>query len=194
MGDCSRITAGLIAAICGQQATGGTNPRVILLNYSDIDRSLSVEANGIISSIVLKDGAIGYEFTSLDNATVGTSTYNKGTYFGNFQHDLALRIFSKSEISKKFVNSLNGARVVAIVENKAIGEGGSVKYEAYGWDAGLELNEGTGTTEIADGVVYELTIGSGETSKEGSLPKSVYGATLAATEVMLTALVTPPND
>jgi hypothetical protein len=193
MGDCSKITAGLVAEAC-KQATGGTNRRVILLNYSDIDRSLSVEANGIISSVVLKDGAIGYVYTSIDNSTVGTSTYNKGTYFGNFQQDLALKVFSKSEASKKFVHSLNGARIVAIVENKEAGEGGTVKYECYGWDAGLELNEGTGTTDMADGVVYELTIGSGETSKESSLPKSVYGATLAATETMLTALVTPANE
>jgi hypothetical protein len=189
MGDCSKITAGLIAAVCGKQAIGGTNPRVILLNYSDIDRTLSTEADGVISAIVLKEDAIGYEFTSLDNAATGTATYNRGTYFGNFQHDLALRVFSKSEASKKFVNSLNGARVVAIVENKEGGTGGAVKYEAYGWDAGLEFNEGTGTTDVADGVVYELTIGSGETSKEGTLPKSVYGATLAETETMLAALV-----
>ncbi|MDR0688156.1 MAG: hypothetical protein LBF55_05650 [Prevotellaceae bacterium] len=190
MGDCSRITLGLVAAACGKQATGGTNPRVILLNYADIDRALSAEADGVISSIVLKEDTLGYEFTSLDNAAVGTATFNKGTYFGNFQHDLALRVFTKSEDAKKFVNSLNGARVVAIVENKEGGAGGAVKYEAYGWDAGLELNEGTGTTEIADGVVYELTIGSGETSKEGTLPKSVFAATLAATETMLAALVT----
>jgi hypothetical protein len=189
MGDCSKITAGLLAASCGKQAVAGTNPRVILLNYADVDRTLSVESGGLITSIVLQANAKGYEFTSLDNSAVGTATYNKGTYFGNFQHDLALRVFSKSESAKLFINSLNGARVVAIVENKEAGDGGSVKHEAYGWDAGLELNEATGTTELADGVVYELTIGSGETSKEGTLPKSVYAESLSATETMLTALL-----
>jgi hypothetical protein len=44
---------------------------------------------------------------------------------------------------------------------------------------------------MADGVVYEVTVGSGENSKESSTPKSVFNKTLSDTETMLNALVAP---
>ena len=185
--DCSKITQGLQAVNCAQPAIAGTNPRVILLNYADIDRKLSVVTNNVISDLI--SNSKGFEFESLDNSAVGTSTFTKGTYFSNWQQDLVLRIFTKNELAKKFVNSLNGARVVAVVENKESGPDGQVKYEAYGWDAGLELNEATSTTEMADLVVYQLTLGSGEISKESSLPKSVFKIDLEQTETMLNSLV-----
>ena len=187
--DCSKITQGLQAVVCGQPAIPGAGPRVILINYSEIDRALSVITNNVISDLVLKGTAKGYDFESLDNANLGEISYNKTTYFGNWQHDLTMRIFAKKEISKKFVNQLNGARVVAIVENKESGPDGEVKYEAYGWDAGLEFNEGTASTEMADLIVYQVKMGSGENSKESSLPKSVFKTDLETTEIMLNALV-----
>ena len=187
--DCSKITQGLQAVNCGQPAIPGTGRRVILVNYSDLDRNLSKVTDNVISDLILKGTAKAFEFESLDNSSVGTITFTKGTYFSNWQHDLAMRIFAKSETAKKFVNSLNGARVIAIVENKESGPEGHVKYEVYGWDAGLELNEGTSSTEMADLVVYQLTLGSGEISKESSLPKSIFKTDLTQTELMLTSLV-----
>lgn len=187
--DCSKITQGLQAVNCGQPPIPGTGPRVVLINYSDIDRSLSTVEDNVITSIILKDGAKAYDFESLDNANLGEISYNKGTFFGNWQHDLTLRIFAKNEKAKKFANEMNGARVVPVVENKEPGPNGEVKYEAYGWDAGLELNEGTASTDMADLVVYQLKVGSGTNSKEGSLPKSVFKTDLTQTETMLNALV-----
>jgi hypothetical protein len=188
--DCSKITQGLQAVNCGKPPVAGTGTRVILLNYADVDKSLSVEANNVISEILLKSGAIGYAFESLDNTNTGESSYNKTTYYGNWQHDLTMRILVKNEDAKTFVNEMNGARVVAIVENKEMGVDGEVKYEVYGWDAGLELNECTATTEMADGVVYQLKMGSGTNSKESTLPKSVFDTSLTKTEAMLDSLIT----
>jgi hypothetical protein len=187
--DCSKLGMGLQAVNCGAPPIGGTGPQVILLNYSEIDRGLSVIENNVISSLILKGAAKGYKFQGLDDANVGTTTLNKGTYMSNFQQDLVLRIFAKNEDSKKFVNYFNGARVVAVVQNKENGDSGDVKWECYGWDAGLELNELTATTEMTDNVVYQLTIGSGANSKESSLPKSVFITDLTTTETMLNGLL-----
>jgi hypothetical protein len=187
--DCSKITAGLVAVVCGKPAIPGTGQRVILINYSDVDRSLSTVANNVITNLILKGTSGAYEFESLDNANLGEVSLNKGTYFSNWQHDLSLRVFAKSEAAKKFVNNLNGARVIAVVENREEGNEGDVKYEAYGWDAGLELNEGTASTDMADQIVYQVKMGSGANSKESSLPKSVYKTDLQATETMLNALI-----
>lgn len=187
--DCSKITAGLQAVACNDPAIPGTGQKVYLINYNDIDRTLSVVTDNVISDVILKPTAKGYLFETIDNSTEATTTLNKGKYFGNWQQNLSLRIFTKSELAKKFVNGLNGARVVAIVENKETGTAGEVKWEAYGWDAGLELNEVTAETVMTDLVVYSLTVGSGETSKESSLPKSVFKTDLATTETMLAALI-----
>jgi hypothetical protein len=192
---CSNITAGLPGVNCGKPAIAGAGPLVYLFNYSEIDRSASTVSGNVIEGILLKGAAAGFKFESLDSANVGEISYNKTTYFGNWQHDLTLRVFAKSESAKKFVNEFNGARVVAVVENRELGPNGEVKYEAYGWDAGLELNECAATTEMADNVVYQLKLGNGANSKESSLPKSVFKpgsesvSGLTATEAMLDSLV-----
>jgi len=187
--DCSKITQGLQAVNCGQPAIAGTGARVILINYSDIDRKLSVVKDNVITSLVLNGTSKAFDFQSLDNTNLGEISLNRGTYFSNWQHDLTLRVFTKNELSKNFVNNLNGARVVAVIQNKESGPNGEVKYEAYGWDAGLELNEGTATTNMADMIVYQIKMGSGTNSKEGSLPKSVFKTDLTQTETMLNSLI-----
>ena len=102
---------------------------------------------------------------------------------------MPLRIFTKTQAAKKFVESLKLARVVAIVENKEIGTAGEIKYEAYGWDAGLELMSMKTSTAMPDKVVFELELGSGAKSKETSLPKSVFVTSVSATETMLAGLI-----
>lgn len=196
--DCSKISAGLATDVCGAPAIAGTAGRVILVNYSDVDKALSTfkaETAGcksrVLTSIVLKAGAVGFEFASLPNTTVGEDTIIVGTYRRRHQHNLTLRIFAKSQAAKCFVDSLGDARVVAIVENNERGPAGEVKYEVYGWDAGLELNELTASTEITDEVVYLLTLGSGTVAQESSLPISFYSETEAGTDTAVEALLSP---
>ena len=196
--NCADITANLVAAVCNKQAIGGTGAKVYLLNYEDIDRDLSTGAGDVLSAIVMKSTKKGFSFTAIEDSVVGEFSMNKGTYFNSWNHNLPLKIFTKSELSKKFMKDLAGARVVAIVENKEIGTAtvggvvatGEVKYEVYGWDAGLEALEATGTTAIADGVVYDIKIGTGDKSKETSLPKSFFNTNLATTEIALAAIIT----
>lgn len=195
--DCSQITAGLIAAQCGKTPIKGTNGKVYLISYEDINRdeALTVVTNNVISELALKSTKSGYLFESLEDSAVGEIALAKGKYMNQFDHKLPLRIFTKSEPAKAFVNGMTDARIVAIVENKEMGTAGEIKYEAYGWDAGLVLTELKSTTEYADGVAYELTLASDD-SKEYTLPKSVFTTSgtvgvsnLEATEAMLTALL-----
>lgn len=193
--DCSRITTGFENDSC-DVAIAGTGPRVILMNYSDIDFGLSTVEDNVISTIVLKDGMIGYEVDSLPNATVGEDTINVNTYNRTHQHNLTIRIFKKSEAAKKFVNGTTNARVVAIVQNNDRGDTGDTKYEVYGWDSGLELNDLTATTEMTDGVAYLMTLGSGTIAQEKSLPKSFFNTDETTTDEAVEALltVTPAPD
>lgn len=187
--DCSKIKTGFINQACGKPAIAGTTARVILLSYSDVDKSKSVVTDNVISSLILKAGATGYEVDSLPNATVGSDTINAGTYLKTHQHNVVVRIFKKSEAAKKFVNGLTNARVIAIVENNDTGDNGDTKYEVYGWDSGLELTEITVTTEMTDGVAYQVTLANGTIAQEGSLPMSLFNTDEATTDLMVDGLL-----
>lgn len=187
--DCSKIKTGFINQVCGKPAIAGTTARVILLSYSDVDKSKSIVADNVISSLILKAGATGYEVDSLPNATVGSDTINAGTYLKTHQHNVVVRIFKKSEAAKKFVNGLTNARVIAIVENNDTGDNGDTKYEVYGWDSGLELTEITVTTEMTDGVAYQVTLANGTIAQEGSLPMSLFNTDEATTDLMVEGLL-----
>lgn len=188
--DCSKIKTGFINQVCGKPAIAGTTARVILLSYSDVDKSKSVVTDNVISSLILKAGATGYEVDSLPNATVGSDTINAGTYLKTHQHNVVVRIFKKSEAAKKFVNGLTNARVIAIVENNDTGDNGDTKYEVYGWDSGLELTEITVTTEMTDGVAYQVTLANGTIAQEGSLPMSLFTTDEKTTDLMVDGLLT----
>lgn len=187
--DCSKIKTGFTNQVCGKPAIAGTTARVILLSYSDIDKSKSVVTDNIISSLILEAGATGYEVDSLPNATVGSDTINAGTYLKTHQHNVVVRIFKKSEAAKKFVNGLTNARVIAIVENNDTGDNGDTKYEVYGWDSGLELTEITVTTEMTDGVAYQVTLANGTIAQEGSLPMSLFNTDEKTTDLMVDGLL-----
>lgn len=187
--DCSKIKTGFINQVCGKPAIAGTSARVILISYSDADKSKSVVTDNVISSLILKAGATGYEVDSLPNATVGSDTINAGTYLKTHQHNVVVRIFKKSEAAKKFVNGLTNARVIAIVENNDTGDNGDTKYEVYGWDSGLELTEITVTTEMTDGVAYQVTLANGTIAQEGSLPMSLFNTDEKTTDLMVDGLL-----
>lgn len=187
--DCSKIKTGFINRVCSKPVIAGTTARVILLSYSEVDKSKSVVTDNVISSLILKAGATGYEVDSLPNATVGSDTINAGTYLKTHQHNVVVRIFKKSEAAKKFVNGLTNARVIAIVENNDIGDNGDTKYEVYGWDSGLELTEITVTTEMTDGVAYQVTLANGTIAQEGSLPMSLFNTDEATTDLMVDGLL-----
>lgn len=187
--DCSKIKTGFINRVCDKPAIAGTTARVILLSYSDVDKSKSVVTDNVISSLILKAGATGYEVDSLPNATVGSDTINAGTYLKTHQHNVVVRIFKKSEAAKKFVNGLTNARVIAIVENNDTGDNGDTKYEVYGWDSGLELTEITVTTEMTDGVAYQVTLANGTIAQEGSLPMSLFNTDEKTTDLMVDGLL-----
>ncbi len=197
--NCADITAALVAATCGKDVTPGTEADLILMNFADIDKDLSSADDDVIAEFILKETKTAFKFTSLEDSTLGEFSLVKGTYKDKWQHDVTGRIFSKDELTKEFMNKLGRkARVVAILINKEpgflntdVGTGkGATKYEVYGWDSGLEVLEATGTTDFADGVVYQFKAGSSERSKEGTIPKSFYdGVSLATTEDALEALL-----
>lgn len=197
--NCAEISANIVAAVCGKQALGGTGASVWLINYNDIDRALTTVVGSVVTALVLKATKKAYKFTSLENAIVADHSLSKGPWFNSWNHNVPLTIFTKSQVSKDFINKAPGLKLVAIVENREIGTAtvggvvttGEVKYEVYGFDAGLECVESVGTTDVADGVVYTAKFATGDKAKETEIPKSYFAATLVATETALAGITAP---
>lgn len=189
--DCSKIKTGFAREDCANPAIPGTGPRIILISYTDIDRSKSNMANGVLSTIVLKKGAQGYEVDSLPDATVGELSLNAGTYSNTLGHSVTIRIFDKTEAAKKFGNGLVNSKVIAIVENNEHAADGSVKYEVYGWESGLKLSALTSTTAMDDNVAYLYTLSTPSNGREGMLPLSLFNTDEETTDAAVEALLTP---
>lgn len=200
---CGTLSKNLIAAACNKMAASGADKNIYLVNYADVDRANTKVVDNVIQELVLNDGAKLYKLITQAKATTGSSTFSRGTYYDSFDHSVTLRILSKNQPTKDFVNNLIGVRAMIIVENiedgaYKVGADGQItpdatvatKYELYGWDSGLSLSEMPFSTEYTDGVVYTATMASPEDSKEGGLPKSVlYGGGVAATKAALDAMV-----
>jgi hypothetical protein len=187
--DCSKISVGFTNADCEATAISGTSSRVILISYSDINRGASTVENNIISDLSLKTGAKAYEVDSLPDATIGTDEINAGTYTNSHTHSVQVRIFKKSEAAKKFINGLTNALIIAIVENKDRGEAGDTKYEVYGWESGLSISALTASTEVTDGVAYDVTLSTNDSGRENSLPKSFFKTSEDATDAAIESLL-----
>lgn len=207
---CGNIKTSVIAAACGKAVSGGTEAKVYLVNYADVDKANSTKDpnnSQVINVLDLVDGKRLYGFTSKAKATVGTATFNRGTYFDNFDHSVQIRAFARNQETKDFLNNLVGARVMVIVENVddgayTIGADGQVvddpdqstKCELYGWDSGLTVSEMPWSTEISDGVVFSVTLASDDNNKEGALPKTILyekgeaDSRITATRLALEAL------
>lgn len=177
-----------MAAVCGKAPASGTNKNVVLINFEDIDKAASSITGNVAKSIVLKSGKKGYLLQSKAKATSGSATFARGTYFDTYDHSVILRAFTKNQATKDFMNSLAGARLVAIVDNNEQGDKGETKYEVYGWDSGLTLSELPWSTELSDSVVYAATLASDDSSKEGQLPLSFFDTDLKTTETALAAI------
>lgn len=186
--DCGKIISGFVGGSCGEVPTGGTGTRVVLINYADIDKENSTvsEEDATISEIALKTSKTGYLFETLEKANEGSITFTRGTYVDTFTHSLTLRLFADGKDAKKWVQSLVGARVVAIVEKLAGGDG---KWEVYGWKAGLKLSELTYSTTYTDNVAFAPVLSSEDTSPESALPYTFYKTSEAETEAAVLALV-----
>ena len=189
--NCAELAADIVAAQCGKNATVGLEDELTLINFDDVNKAESTVTNNVISEFVLKASKKGYKFTTLGRSLndAGVPSVARGTYKNTVVHSLPLRIFVKTEEAKAFINKLiEGARFMAIPKNKEIGEAGEVKYEAYGWDNGLEITALVGTAAMTDGVVYDVTVSSIDGAGEGSLPKSIWDTDLATTEAMIESL------
>ncbi len=186
--NCAELTKGLIADAC-KRAVSGLNGRILLMNYADIDRTATTELDGVVEALQLKEGKYAQAFEFKDTTLVAEHNLVKEAYLPTWEHIINAKILAKTQEAKNALEVLSKAKVVAIVENKEQGADGSVKYEMYGYDAGMELTESNNTTAFADGVVYNIKLASPANEKESSLPRTIFKTSAATTDTMIEGLL-----
>ena len=186
--NCADLSKGLIADAC-KRAISGLNSRILLMNYADIDRTATTELNGVVETLQLKAGKYAHAFEFKDTTLVAEHNLVKEAYLPTWEHIINAKILAKTQDAKNAIEVLSRAKVVAIVENKEQGAAGEVKYEMYGYDAGMELTESNNTTAFADGVVYSVKLASPANEKESSLPKTIYKTSATATDTLIEGLL-----
>lgn len=182
--ECAKITADMVAAVCGQMPIGGTYDTAWIFNYDDINKSLT-DTSATKTDIVMNEDKRGYIFTSLDNSFEGTASLNVGTYIRNYDHQVTLRMFTAEYSAKAWLADLKDSRVVVVLKRK--GNPDPV-LEVYGITSGLKLSENNWSTTLTDNVAAAPVLKSDDTGKEENLPQTYDG-----TEEELNALCQEPS-
>jgi len=143
---CDGLIAAGIARDCNTvNAEVGVDKDLILVNYDDFDKTLSLatrEADatnnneGGLTNIQLKVGAVQYVFAGTDYSVIPNITAEiKDDGDSMFMHSIAFTVYSKLAKDRKTLEALGSARVIAIAVDRSTG-----LYELFGMDQGLKLS------------------------------------------------------
>ena len=188
---CDALTAG-IAYDCANPPSGGVNDRLILFNYSALDGNVTYDgANPIIvTNITPPMGGWGYVFEGVNNSNEPRSAMVKGRYVNGYDHEVRFKCFDNSPTAKLQLGKLDGALVVAIVQNNRKGASGNSAFEIYGLETGLRLQELERILADAETQgAYNLLIRNDEISRPSSLPHTLWDTDYATTLALVNSLL-----
>ncbi len=185
---CGQLSKSLTLAACGS-STAAIKAKIIIGNHDDIDKEASKVSDGVCSELVLTQSSGGaFLYESHRNAFEGNCTLSKGTYQSSYDHQIVVRIFVKTQEAKDELNKLKDSKVFVITEGED-SRSPETHYEIYGFDNGLVLTDLQAATTDSDGVIYTVTLASGDSSKESGLPVSLWAGSAAATRTAVDGLV-----
>jgi len=194
MGICGNINTGA-SYDCTQKDTGGIEQvEIVLINRSDIDLSSTTvnrdpsSGEHNISSFDLINGAVAYSFSGIQSKRILSASYTKqdGEFIDTVAHTVNIAIYNQCEESLNTLNEfVNGAEVVAIVEQKSKGTNNECAFQIYGFDRGLKAGELTYNSNENNGIVL-LPLSSREPDFEPYVPykyeETDYATTLTKIE------------
>lgn len=191
MATCDNLNADILYD-CDNPPSGGANDRLILFNYDDINGNVTVDGSNplLFTNITLGSGIRGFVFEGLNNSNEPRAALVKGRYVNGYDHEVIFKVFKNSPDAKAQLKRLDGARVVALVQNNHKGAGGNAAFEIYGYETGLRLQELERV--IADAETqgaYNVTIRNDEVSRPSSLPHTLFDTDFATTLALVDSLI-----
>ena len=187
----TKLTSGFTAD-CDNLPIAGLEADVTVLNFEDIDRTLTTlnADKTLITALTMNTGTNGYKWEGFKQSNVaGFETVERDNLPDGFKHRLSGVIYKLSADARKELNALaRGARLVIIVERKF--KGGATQdcaFEVYGYDSGMELAEGTMVTNENAGTV-QLTVETPDGEEEPNVPYLFFDTDYATTKAAVDAL------
>lgn len=199
MSVCGKINAGALWD-CSQKDTGGIEQgEILLINRGDIDLSATVvtrdATNKIhkISKLQLVTGAKAYSFQGINSKRILSASYAKqdGDFLDTVSHTVNIAIYNQCEESLVTLNQfIDGAEVVAVIENKSKGTNNECAFQIYGFDRGLKAGEISYNSNENNGIVL-LPLTSREPDFEPYVPYNYLETNYATTKTKVESLKTP---
>lgn len=196
MGVCGRINAGNSYDCANKDVGGIEQVEILLVNRADIDYQNTVverdPANGThkISNLAIVTGAKVYSFEGIPAKSILNAGYsmNVGDYYDTVTHTVTIPVYNQCESSLTTLNEfVNGAEVVAVIENKNKGTGNTCAFQIYGFDRGLKAGELTYNSNENNGIVL-LPLSSREPDLEPYVPYNYIETDYATTKTKLQGL------
>lgn len=148
MADCTGLIVAGIALNCSDiNAAVGVDKDLILVNYDDFDRALTLAAGNIesddtsgniegLSTIFLKTGTVQYIFEGTDYSVqpnVASEVQENGNSW--YIHSILFTSYNKESVARNVIEDLGQSKVIAIAKDRSTG-----LYELFGADQGLKLS------------------------------------------------------
>jgi len=191
MATCDNLNADILYD-CDNPPTGGANDRLILFNFDDINGNVTVDGSNplLFTDITLASGVRGYVFEGLNNSNEPRAALVKGRYVNGYDHEVIFKVFKNSPDAKAQLKRLDGAKVVALVQNNHKGASGNAAFEIYGYETGLRLQELERVIADAENQgAYTVTIRNDEVSRPSSLPHTLFDTDFATTKALVDSLI-----
>ncbi len=196
MSVCGKLNTGALWD-CANKDTGGIEQNeIILINRQDIDYANTVVERDNdkkihrISYLALVSGAKGYSFNGIPSKRVLSASYQMQTsdFIDTVSHTVNIAIYNQCEKSLVTLNQfVDGAEVVAIVENKSKGADNSCSFQIYGFDRGLKAGELNYNSNENNGIVL-LPLSSREPDFEPYVPYNYLETDYATTKTKIESL------
>ena len=196
MAVCGNINTGA-GYDCTQKDTGGLEQvEILLMNRGDIDLSTTVinrdPGSGIhnISALNLVPGAVAYSFQGIPSKRVLSASYTKqdGDFIDTVLHTVNIALYNQCEESLVTLNQfIDGAEVVAVIENKSKGTNNNCAFQIYGFDRGLKAGELAYNSNENNGIVL-LPLTSRDPDFEPYVPYKYEETDYATTKTKIESL------
>lgn len=143
-----KITDDILADCADAPKRGLDGEKAVIINFADIDRTASVQAGAIISTLALQSGLSGFgiEWLKEGLASANSSLSVQADNVDGFLQSFLARLSTTSAENAERANELKQGRFIVVVETRYKGASSAEAFKVYGWDNGLKLTELTNNT------------------------------------------------
>ncbi len=190
MAACSGITIGA-EYDCANPLKSGVNERLLVGNLDDIALiTYNVTDTTVIEDITMKVGTEMYAFEGVRSSVKPQVDLIATDVTVGFSHQVDFSIFEVNSDQKVNLQAMAARKQFAIYQNPKDSSLGDAVWEVMGVNSGLEATTVTRIAgDSATGGAYTVQLKTPTSSNETGLPNSFFDTSIAATEVLIDALL-----